>query len=277
LRSSTAELQGLHFWPVLRVDTMLRMTYDALALLIVLIGLLVGSLVGCNAPLAHAPDDVVATFSIVAYDPETQQLGIAVQSKFIAVGAVVPWAKAKVGAVATQSWANTKFGPKGLELLEKGISPDKVLEQMLATDLGRENRQVGIINAKGEAATFTGNKCMAWAGGKTGKHYAVQGNILAGKEVVDEMAKAYEESATDGSDFGERLIAALAAGQKAGGDKRGRQSAALYIVRDGWGYSGFNDRYRDLRVDDHPKPIEELARVYQLHKKVFKPRVAPEK
>ena len=224
---------------------------------------------GVVATVGAERQPIVATFSIVAFDPVTKELGVAVQSKFIAVGAVVPWAKAGVGAIATQSHANTTFGPRGLELMEKGVSPDDVLKQLTASDGGAALRQVGVVNAKGEAATFTGDKCNAWAGGKTGKHYAVQGNILAGQKVVDEMARAFEE--TQG-ELGARLIAALAAGQAAGGDTRGQQSAALLIVREGWGYSGFNDRYRDIRVDDHEKPIEELARVYELHCRIFRKR-----
>ena len=224
----------------------------------------------------HSP--TVATFSIVARDPATGELGIGVQSKFVAVGSVVPWAKAEVGAIATQSWANTLYGPIGLELLRKGTPSKKTIEILTQADSRREHRQVGIISADGNASTFTGKKCLAWAGGKTGENYAVQGNILTGPEVVDEMASAFEK--TEG-DLGERLIASLRAGQKAGGDKRGRQSAALLIVRNGWGYSGLNDRYRDLRVDDHPNPIEELARVYEVHKKVFPPplssRILPKK
>ena len=216
----------------------------------------------------HASDpQVVATFSIVAFDPTTKELGIAVQSKFIAVGAVVPWAKSGVGAIATQSWANTTYGPQGLAMLEKGMPSEKVMATLLAKDNQRERRQVGIIDAKGKAATFTGSQCFAWAGGKTGENYAVQGNILAGEDVLNSMAETFEQ--TKGY-LGDRLLASLAAGQKAGGDKRGRQSAALLIVREGWGYSGFNDRFRDLRVDDHPKPIEELKRVYAIHKKVFR-------
>lgn len=214
----------------------------------------------------------VATFSIVASDPETGELGVAVQSKFIAVGAVVPWAKAGVGAVATQAWANTTFGPQGLALLAQGKSPQKAIDALLEADRknpgGPERRQVAVINAKGEAATYTGARCLDWAGGKTGDNYAVQGNILAGKAVVDAMASAFEKAE---GDLGERMIAALAAGQEAGGDRRGRQSAALLIVRERGGYSGFNDRYRDIRVDDHPKPITELRRIYRLHKGVFPP------
>ena len=223
---------------------------------------------------ATANDDSppVATFSIVARDTATGELGIAVQSKFVAVGSVVPWAKAGVGAVATQSWANTRYGPVGLELLNQGASAKKTIEILTEADPHRARRQVGVISIDGNASTFTGTKCLAWAGGKTGKNYAAQGNILAGPEVVDAMAEAFEKAE---GDLGERLIAALRAGQKAGGDKRGRQSAALLIVRKGWGYSGLNDRYRDLRVDDSPTPIEELARVYAIHKKVFPPPPSP--
>jgi uncharacterized Ntn-hydrolase superfamily protein len=223
-----------------------------------------GSLLHGNAKKNENP--VVATFSIVARDPATGELGIAVQSKFVAVGSVVPWAKAGVGAIATQSWANTRYGPIGLKLLERGVSPEKVIEIMTEADGNRENRQVGIVSVDGNASTFTGKKCLSWAGGTTGKNYAAQGNILTGPEVVDAMADTFEK--TEG-ELAERLIAALRAGQKAGGDQRGRQSAALLIVREGWGYSGLNDRYRDLRVDDHPHPIEELERVLRIHKKIF--------
>jgi uncharacterized Ntn-hydrolase superfamily protein len=219
---------------------------------------------------AEAPRDaqVVATFSIVAYDPETKELGIAVQSKFIAVGAVVPWAKAGVGAVATQSFANTTYGPKALELMEKGEKPDDVMVKLLEPDAQRERRQVGIVNAKGQSATFTGKQCLEWAGGVAEENFCCQGNILAGEDVVKGMVKVFKEAK---GDLGDRMLAALAGGQEAGGDKRGMQSAALLIVREGWGYAGLNDRYRDLRVDDHEKPIDELKRVYALHKKVFAP------
>jgi uncharacterized Ntn-hydrolase superfamily protein len=220
-------------------------------------------LAGCAAA-SGAP--VVATFSIAAFDPETRELGIAVQSKFIAVGAVVPWAKAGVGAVATQSYANPAFGPRGLELLGKGEKPDDALAKLLEDDRGREARQVGIVDAKGRAATFTGKQCLAWAGGEAGENYCAQGNLLAGEGVVQGMARAFRESK---GDLGERLLAALQAGQEAGGDSRGMQSAALLIVREGWGYAGLNDRYRDLRVDDHAEPIRELKRIYDLHRKTF--------
>jgi len=222
-------------------------------------------ILGCAAQPAYE-QPVVATFSIVAYDPETQELGIAVQSKFIAVGAVVPWARAGVGAIATQSFANTTYGPKGLELLAKGESPEDVIKKLTDDDGEAARRQVGIVDAKGRSATFTGAGCMKWAGGVKGENYCCQGNILAGEAVVKAMEKTFLETK---GDLGDRLLAALQAGQDKGGDTRGMQSAALLIVREGWGYAGFNDRYRDLRVDDHAKPIEELKRVLALHRKVF--------
>jgi len=208
----------------------------------------------------------VATYSIVAYDPVTQELGVAVQSKIVAVGAVVPFAKAGVGAVATQAWANTTYGPRGLELLAAGETPDAALEKLVANDDQKNLRQIGIVNAKGASATFTGTECAAWASGVRGENYACQGNILAGEEVVKGMEKAFLE--TQG-DLADRLLAALDAAQAAGGDKRGMQSAALLIVREGWGYGGLNDRYRDVRVDEHAEPLKELRRVYEAHVKLF--------
>jgi uncharacterized Ntn-hydrolase superfamily protein len=213
------------------------------------------------------PPEVVSTFSVVGYDPDTKEWGVAVASKFLAVGSVVPWAEAGVGAVATQSFANTKFGPKGLELMRGGKTAEETIKALTDDDDGRESRQVGVIDAKGNAATYTGKKCQAWAGGKTGKHYACQGNILTGPEVVDAMAKAFEE--TKGP-LAWRLMASLEAGDKAGGDKRGKQSAAIYIAKAKAGYAGFNDRYIDFRVDDHKEPIPELARVLAL--RVRKPK-----
>jgi uncharacterized Ntn-hydrolase superfamily protein len=215
-------------------------------------------------PPAAKNDPPISTFSIVAYDPERQEWGVAVASKFLAVGAVVPWAKAGVGAIATQSHANTTYGPKGLELLSEGKSADEVIKRLTDEDMGKDVRQVGIIDAKGNAAAFTGVKCMAWAGGKTGKHYACQGNILAGEAVVDDMAKAFEESS---GPLAWRLLTALEAAEKAGGDKRGKQSAAILVVREKGGYSGFNDRMIDFRVDDHEAPIQELARILALRSK----------
>src|SRR5712692_908377 len=203
------------------------------------------------------------TFSIVARDPQTGELGIAVQSKFLAVGAVVPWAKADVGAIATQAWANTSYGPRGLELLAYGLPASEVLAQLVEEDAGRADRQVGIVGVKGEAATYTGTQCFPWAGGHVGEHYTCQGNILVGEDTVLSMARTFERTTGHLCD---RLVAALAAGQAAGGDSRGKQSAALLVVREGGGYSGFNDRFIDLRVDDHPQPIDELYRILQLHK-----------
>ncbi len=223
----------------------------------------------CFASIAHAEPPRVATFSIVACDPQTGELGVAVQSRFLAVGAVVPWAKAGVGAVATQSLANTTYGPDGLKLLANGVAPAEVVKQLTEADREKNVRQLGIVNAAGKAATFTGGECNAWAGGRTGANFAAQGNILAGEAVVNAMAESFEKSAASGKELAQRLIDALAAGQAAGGDKRGMQSAALLVVREGWGYAGLNDRYRDLRVDDHAEPIAELQRIYELHKRVF--------
>lgn len=201
------------------------------------------------------------TFSIVAADTQTADWGIAVASKFPCVGAVVPWARAGVGAVATQSWANTSFGPDGLALMGDGVDAQGALDRLLETDGGREDRQVGFVDGSGGAATFTGSKCMDWAGGLAGNGFAAQGNILAGEAVVSELARAYTQSEGDLCD---RLLAALVAGDAAGGDKRGRQSAALLVVRAGGGYEGRNDRYIDLRVDDHADPINELLRIFQV-------------
>lgn len=208
------------------------------------------------------------TFSIIGFDPIEKEWGIAVQSKFLGVGAVVPWAKAGAGAVATQSYANTAYGPKALELMEQGKSAQETLELLLAEDPEKEMRQVGLIDASGNPATFTGKECYDWAGGMTGTHFAAQGNILVDEKTVQAMAQVFTE--TDGP-LAERLLAALDAGQEAGGDSRGKQSAALYIVKDKGGYGGFNDRYIDLRVDDHSDPIKELIRIYQLQKLYFAP------
>ncbi|TMC95247.1 MAG: DUF1028 domain-containing protein [Chloroflexi bacterium] len=203
------------------------------------------------------------TFSIVARDPQAGESGIAVQSKFLAVGAVVPWAKAGVGAIATQSWANTSYGPRGLELLASGLSVQETLAQLIGEDDGRASRQVGIVGVDGQPATFTGDQCFPWAGGQVGEHYTCQGNILVGEDTVLAMARTFEQTTGRLCD---RLVAALAAGQAAVGDSRGQQSAALLVVRQGGGYGGFNDRFIDLRVDDHPQPINELQRILQLHK-----------
>jgi uncharacterized Ntn-hydrolase superfamily protein len=211
-------------------------------------------------------DQTVATFSIVAFDPETDSLGVAVQSKFLAVGSVVPWARAGVGAVATQAMANYNYGPRGLDLMSAGNSAEQTVEALTSEDEDREHRQVGVVDARGRASTFTGSECFDWAGGVTGEHYAAQGNILVGKETVEAMASTYAEA--DG-DLATRLLEALDAGQVAGGDSRGKQSAALLVVREGGGYGGDNDRVVDLRVDDHPEPIRELIRIRDLHTLYF--------
>jgi len=210
----------------------------------------------------------LSTFSIVAYDPDAQEWGIAVQSKFLAVGAVVPWAEAGVGAVATQAHANVSFGPHGLALMAQGLSAQQALDQLVAEDEGRARRQVGLVDAQGLAATFTGHECNAWAGGLTGTYFAAQGNILVSGATVEAMAKTFEEAQ---GELADRLVTALAAGQAAGGDRRGRQSAAVLVVRSEGGYGGCNDRYLDLRVDDDPAPIERLRALVDLHHLFFKP------
>ena len=207
------------------------------------------------------------TYSIVGYDPEEKEWGIAVQSKFLGVGSVVPFAKAGVGAVATQSYANTSYGPHALQLMEEGKTAEEALDIITKDDPERPLRQVGLIDAGGNAATFTGEGCYDWAGGLTGKHFAAQGNILVDENTVKAMAETFES--TTGS-LAERLLHALDAGQDAGGDSRGMQSAALLVVKENGGYGGFNDRYIDLRVDDHPSPIKELKRIYLMHQLYFK-------
>jgi uncharacterized Ntn-hydrolase superfamily protein len=217
--------------------------------------------------MVHKPSQtpliVPSTFSIVARDAATGDLGVAVQSKFLAVGAVVPWARAGVGAVATQAWSNTTIGPDGLALMSAGLSVQETMNRLVASDPGSAHRQVGVVDERGEAATFTGSQCMYWAGGRTGPGYACQGNILVSEATVSSMAYTFERTA---SGLWDRLVAALAAGQAAGGDSRGQQSAALLVVREGGGYAGRSDRFIDLRVDDHPAPIDELRRLLDLHK-----------
>lgn len=205
--------------------------------------------------------DLITTFSIVAYDPDNEEWGVAVASKFLAVGSMVPWARAGVGAVATQAWGNPNYGPDGLDLLEEGKTPDEVIEILTEADPRGEFRQLGIIDKDGNTASFTGDQCLDWAGSKEGKNYSVQGNILAGREVVDSMADVFKNSE---GPLADRLIAALEAGQEAGGDKRGRQAAALFVVKENAGINGLDDRYIDLRVDDHQTPIQELKRLLQL-------------
>lgn len=206
---------------------------------------------------------IVATFSIVGADPKTGDLGVAVASKFLAVGAVVPWAKAGAGAVATQSYANVAYGPDGIALMGDGLSAAQALERLIAGDDGRDHRQVGLVDGRGGAAAYTGASCHAWAGHQTGSGFACQGNILTGPETIAAMAAAF--GSTSGA-LADRLLAALAAGEAAGGDRRGRQSAALYVARHKGGYLGANDVFVDLRVDDAAQPVQELKRLLSLHK-----------
>jgi len=202
--------------------------------------------------------NAISTFSIVARDSLTGELGVAVASRFFAVGAVVPWARADVGAVATQSFANTTFGWRGLDLLEEGATPEEVAQILLRGEKDPGKRQFGIVSADGKSANHTGNQCLSWAGGRNGPNYAIQGNILAGEAVVTAMESAFLE--TKGT-LAEKLYAALLAGEKNGGDARGKQSAALLVVKKNAGYGGFTDRAIDIRVDDHAEPFKELGRL----------------
>ncbi len=206
------------------------------------------------------------TFSIVACDTEEHTWGVAVASKFPAVGAVVPWAQADIGAVATQSFANTSFGPRGLALMGTGLSAQEALARLLEDDPDKELRQVGLVDARGGSATFSGASCFAWAGGVTGNGYAIQGNILAGAKVVPAMEKAFKKAK---GDLPTRLHAALLAGDRAGGDKRGRQSAAIYVVKPKGGYGGFLDRWLDYRVDDHEDPVLRVGELLEMHNLYF--------
>lgn len=208
----------------------------------------------------------ICTFSIVAYDPDELSWGIAVASKFPAVGAVVPWAEAGVGAVATQSYANTTYGPRGLELMGSGLSAQEALDRLVSEDEERDHRQAGMVDSSGAAATFTGSSCLEWAGGRIGEHFAAQGNILTGPETIEAMVLAYQQAS---GDLPQRLLDALTAGDRAGGDRRGRQSAALLVVKPEGGYGGFNDRWIDYRVDDHPDPMPRLAELLELHRLHF--------
>jgi uncharacterized Ntn-hydrolase superfamily protein len=214
------------------------------------------------APLASAEAPQPATFSIVAADPEAGELGVAVASRFFSVGSVVPWAQAGVGAAATQASANTSWGGRGLELLARGVSPEEVVAILSRSDDGRERRQFGIVGSDGGSATYTGPGCTAWAGGRHGPGYAVQGNILTGEAVLVAIERRFLE--TKGQPLAQRLFAALEAGDGAGGDSRGRQSAALVVVREKGGFNGFGDRAIDVRVDDHADPIRELGRLAQM-------------
>lgn len=211
---------------------------------------------------------LIATFSIVAYDPGREEWGVAVQSKFLAVGAVVGWARAGAGAVATQSYANVLYGPQGLDLMQKGRSAEEAIKALVDADEGRDQRQVGMVDAKGQAAAYTGKDCFAWAGHIMGAGFTCQGNILI-PGTIEAMAKRFEEVRGGEGELADWLVAALDAGQQAGGDSRGRQSAAVLVVRSGGGYGGNNDHYLDLRVDDHPEPIKELARILRIHHLYF--------
>jgi uncharacterized Ntn-hydrolase superfamily protein len=216
------------------------------------------------APQAAPP---VSTYSIVACDLHAGQWGVAVQSKFLAVGSVVPWAEPHVGAIATQSYANPRYGPDGLALLRAGRSAEETVEALTAADDGRAQRQVGVVDGLGHAATFTGAECHDWAGGRTGDGFAAQGNILVSQETVDALAVTFEQSG--GEPLAERLIECLVAAQAAGGDSRGQQSACLLIVQKDGGYAKLSDVVVDLRVDDHARPIVELRRLYELHHALF--------
>ncbi len=212
-------------------------------------------------------EPVVATYSIVACDLEARQWGVAVQSKFLAVGSVVPAAEPEVGAIATQAYANPRYGPDGLALLREGLSAEEAVERLTSADEGRAERQLGIVDANGGSASWTGPDCSDWAGGRTGPGYAAQGNILVGEETVAALARTFEE--TGHLPLVQRLLECLVAAQAAGGDRRGQQSASLLVVERDGGYAGLSDILVDLRVDDHERPIEELRRIYGLHQRLF--------
>jgi uncharacterized Ntn-hydrolase superfamily protein len=212
-------------------------------------------------------EPVVATYSIVACDLEAKQWGVAVQSKFLAVGSVVPWAEPEVGAIATQAYANPSYGPNGLALLREGLSAGDVVERLTAEDEGRNERQLGIVDGNGRSASWTGPGCNEWAGHRTGPGYAAQGNILVGEETVAALATTFE--ANTQLPLTQRLIECLAAAQAAGGDRRGQQSSSLLVVEKDGGYGGLSDVLVDLRVDDHERPVQELRRLYELHYRLF--------
>ena len=215
-------------------------------------------------PASSSP---IATYSICACDVAAGQWGVATQSKFLAVGSVVPWAEPHVGAIATQAYANPRYGPQGLALLRDGLSAEEVVERLTAADEGRAHRQLGIVDAEGRSASYTGEECHAWAGGRTGEGYAAQGNILVSGATVDAIAETFD--ATAGRRLAERLLDCLDAAEAAGGDSRGRQSAALFVVERDGGYAKLSDVLVDLRVDDHPDPLVELRRIYRMHDALF--------
>ena len=269
-----ADLRSIHFGDEDSIDcvnqitqrTFLKQTGQGLASLAV-------TPAGLAKPLGQVATQAnpVATFSIVGFDPRTGDLGVAVQSKFFAVGSVVPWAQAGVGAIATQSYANVGYGPEGLERLTKGQTARETVKALTSADKDRRLRQLGIVDARGNSTSFTGSGCHQWAGHSERPNFCAQGNILTGKEVVDAMTASFEQSQKKGmGGLCNWLADALTAGQDAGGDSRGRQSAALLVVRKNGGYAAGNDRFIDLRVDDHKTPIIELHRLLTLHKKNHK-------
>jgi uncharacterized Ntn-hydrolase superfamily protein/uncharacterized protein (DUF1499 family) len=230
--------------------------------------LLLGLAGACAEGVPTAP--TVATYSIVAFDPKTGDLGVAVQSKFFGVGSVVPYAEAGVGAIATQAYANPEYGPKGLRMLRDGFSAEGAVHELTKTDASRDHRQLGMVDAQGDAAAYTGAKCNTWAGHYVGLFYTVQGNILAGESVIRRMSTAFETARKlPGTELADWLFESIKAGEAAGGDRRGRQSAALLVSRKGGGYAQANDRYIDLRVDDHVTPVEEIGRLLGLHKQFY--------
>jgi len=210
--------------------------------------------------------ELVSTYSIAACDLEAGQWGVATQSKFLAVGSVVPWAESQVGAIATQAYANPRYGPDGLALLREGLSAEQVVERLTSADEGRDQRQLGIVDGAGRSASFTGAECLEWAGGRTGPCYAAQGNILVSAETVDAIAESFESSS---GPLADRLLDCLDAAQGAGGDRRGQQSAALLVVEKDGGYANLSDTIVELRVEDHERPLDELRRLYGLHVALF--------
>ena len=210
---------------------------------------------------------LVSTYSIAACDLERGEWGVGVQSKFLAAGSIVPWAEPGVGAVATQALANPRYGPDGLALLRDGRSADETIAALVEADEGRDDRQVGVVDGQGRAATYTGKACLDWAGGKTGPGYAAQGNILVSEKTVAGLVQGFMADA--GRPLAERLLDALAEAQLAGGDRRGQQASGLLVVQKDGGYGGMDDVLVDLRVDDHPEPVAELKRLYGMHQLLF--------
>ncbi len=209
---------------------------------------------------------IIATYSIAACDLEAGRWGVATQSKFLAVGSVVPWAEPQVGAIATQAYANPRYGSEGLALLRDGLSAEQVADKLTSADEGRNHRQLGIVDREGHSASFTGEECLEWAGGRTGLCYAAQGNILVSGATVDALAETFEGS---GGPLADRLLDCLDAAQAAGGDRRGQQSAAILVVEKDGGYAKLSDVVVELRVEDHERPLEELRRLYRLHQALF--------